>query len=655
MRRPQVGLRVYTFRCLAAPLLLALLGLLVVGGAGARGRAPAARLRRRHRRARRRRGRRRAGAVRGLAAARRRRLARDLLARVALDHGRRDEPEPRGDGDRRLRRGVGDPRQRVRGPGRDRRRVVPGARRASLPRRWRRAASRRSACGRRRSSSRSSARPAPTAWSPRGSSASPSSRGSSPGGRAAATTPTTCGRRAWSGDATPYCKQVPARPNDDYALFDRDVMDEVLRTVREGVRGDGKTFSGGGRRPNLTFVNLPGVDSVGPRDGARRRPTTRRSGRPTRRSSASCSSRRSSGLWGRSVLVLLSDHSMEIDAEQELADRALHRGAGSRRATTRSCRTARRRSSTSTDARSPARFELLKRLRAAAIGQSVAPLSGPPATEALYREPNPADGGSANTRGGAPPGVAVVARRSRSATSSSPRSPRTARSTSPNPLTGNHGGPQTRDNFFAVIGGGPLVRRQALAGAVDPLFDDTERNPGQAENVDVAADRHAAARRARAGPERRALPGRGVRRPRSSPAADAAARAGGGACAGVRALPLSIGEAPGARPPFQLLPTSPGRDRRLPVLDRAPHPRQPPGGALHAQEGVRLARARRAERPAVRPRSGSARTCAGSRWRAAAGASTAGRRSTAARRAERSARSSSSGPCSAGAPTARST
>ena len=116
----------------------------------------------------------------------------------------------------------------------------------------------------------------------------------------------------------------------------------------------------------------------------------------------------------------------------------------------------------------------------------MAPLAGPPAAEAWYREPNPADGGSANTlaarhpawhlSGGDRVGDLVV-------TAVAPD----GAFNEPNPLTGNHGGPQTRDNFFAVIGGGPLVRRQAIAGAVDPLFDDTERNPGQAENVDVAA------------------------------------------------------------------------------------------------------------------------------------------------------------------------
>ena len=55
-----------------------------------------------------------------------------------------------------------------------------------------------------------------------------------------------------------------------------------------------------------------------------------------------------------------------------------------------------------------------------------------------------------------------------------------------NELVGNHGGPQTRDNFFAVIGGGAQVRQGLPAGRRGPLFDDTLINPRQAENVDPA-------------------------------------------------------------------------------------------------------------------------------------------------------------------------
>jgi hypothetical protein len=285
------------------------------------------------------------------------------------------------------------------------------------------------------------------------------------------------------GEASPYCKQVPARPNDDYALFDRDVMDEVLRSVRDGVRGDGRTFTGAGARPQLTFVNLPGVDSSG--HGVGRGPTYDATvGQADSQIQRFVQQQKELGLWGRTVLFVLSDHSMETTPNKSSLT-ARFTGAG----ISSSDYTVVQNGSAAfvyvNDARSAGRFELLKRLREAAIGQSVAPLSGPPAAEAWYREPNPADGGSRFT---------VAARHPAWHLSGSGRigdlvvtaiAPDGAFN-EPNPLTGNHGGPQTRDNFLAVIGGGPLVKRQAIAGAVDPLFDDTERNPGQAENVDVA-------------------------------------------------------------------------------------------------------------------------------------------------------------------------
>jgi len=65
------------------------------------------------------------------------------------------------------------------------------------------------------------------------------------------------------GDDTPYCRPVPINPATRYALTDGVVMDEVLRTVREGVPADGTV-----KRPNLTLVNFPTIDSVGHGSGA---------------------------------------------------------------------------------------------------------------------------------------------------------------------------------------------------------------------------------------------------------------------------------------------------------------------------------------------------------------------------------------------------
>ncbi len=53
-------------------------------------------------------------------------------------------------------------------------------------------------------------------------------------------------------------------------------------------------------------------------------------------------------------------------------------------------------------------------------------------------------------------------------------------------LMGNHGGPQTLDNFFAVMGGAPIIRQGVIGGVQDLSFDDTLRNPRSSENVDVA-------------------------------------------------------------------------------------------------------------------------------------------------------------------------
>ena len=127
------------------------------------------------------------------------------------------------------------------------------------------------------------------------------------------------------GEASPYCKQVPARPNDDYALFDQDVMDEVLRTVRDGVRGDGKTFSGGGRRPNLTFVNLPGVDSSG--HGTGRGAVYDATVGPGRRADPALRGAAEGAAPVGSHRARAALRPLDgVDAEQELADRAVHRG-----------------------------------------------------------------------------------------------------------------------------------------------------------------------------------------------------------------------------------------------------------------------------------------------------------------------------------------
>ena len=458
-----------------------------------------------------------------------------------------------------------------------------------------------------------------------------------------------------AGDDTPYCKPVPARPNDGYSLFDQDVMDEVLRTVREGVPGDGRTFGGRGARPNLTFVNLPGVDSSGHGTG-------RGSGYDATVGAADdqierfVAQQKQLGLWDRSVVVLLSDHSMETSTQRSSLT-ARFTAAGISSSDYAVVQNGSAAFVYVSDRRAPGRFALLKRLRAAALGSSALPLAGPPAFEAWYRDANPEDGGSANTLAARHPawrlakgertGDLVVTAVAGGAFNE------------PNPLTGNHGGPLTRDNFFAVIGGGPLVRRQAIASAQDPRFDDTERNPGQAENVDVAPTvTRLLGAAAPAQSQGRFL----AEAFDTSLLPTAAAGGGAGACAASAGF-RSVSVRPsgrGLRFGFRRRGTRPvsvdvfqsSIGRRILGNRRIAHFT---GRRRAFRWGGRGAAAASCSRGCGRSRRAGAPTCGGSRSCGAAGASTGGRPSTAARRAGRSPRSSSSGRCSAGAATARST
>ena len=282
----------------------------------------------------------------------------------------------------------------------------------------------------------------------------------------------------------PYCKQVPNRGFDEYSILDSTVMDEVLRTVREGVAGDGKTFTGGGRRPNLTFVNFPAIDNSGHATGAGAEydaAITRADGQISR----FVAEQKRLGLWERTVMILLSDHSMDSTPEKTtLAQRFNANGIPS--ASYRIVQNGSAALVYLTNRTDPARFMLLKRMRDAATGGTnpLAELAGPPAVEALYREPNPADGDAANTVAGRHPAWRLGGARTGDLVVTSQSN--TSFNDPVNPLAGNHGGPQTRDNFFAVVGGSELVNQRALEGGQDPLFDDTERNPAQAENVDLA-------------------------------------------------------------------------------------------------------------------------------------------------------------------------
>jgi hypothetical protein len=280
------------------------------------------------------------------------------------------------------------------------------------------------------------------------------------------------------GDA-PYCRRVPINPATGYAASDGVVMDEVLRSIREGVETDGAR-----KRPNLTFVNFPQIDSAGHATGtgAAYDAAIAQADAELRRFAGA---QRAAGLWRRTVLFVVSDHSMDQTASKTNL-RSAFEAAGIPGGEYLIVQNGSVDMVYLADRDRPDRDAVLARMRAAALGPAITvpPTAGTRVDEALYRLPNASDGGLAHTLDAVHPGWRVAGERTGDlfVTHASGG----AFSDPANPLTGNHGGPLTTDNTFAVISGGAQVRRQALSGVVDDRYDDTLRNPGQAQNVDVA-------------------------------------------------------------------------------------------------------------------------------------------------------------------------
>jgi hypothetical protein len=266
-------------------------------------------------------------------------------------------------------------------------------------------------------------------------------------------------------DDDAYCEEVPTNPISGYASDDKAVMDRVLATIENGIAG-----GGGVRPPGFTFVNLHQIDTAGHASGTGALYDTT-IGRADEQVERLVATLRARGEWERTVLILVSDHSMDTTT-QKLSLTEAFTAAGIPE--TEFVALNNEGSSDFVylaDREAATRYELLRRMREIALAQ-------PGVTEALYREPNPLDGGKTYTvdrmhpdwhsdgeRTGdlfviANPGVGF----------GEPRP-------SSNPLPGNHGAPQTADNFLAVAGGGDLVRQRTVAGtgrATNPV------------NVDVA-------------------------------------------------------------------------------------------------------------------------------------------------------------------------
>jgi hypothetical protein len=272
-----------------------------------------------------------------------------------------------------------------------------------------------------------------------------------------------------------YCGEVPQNPVGD-SLTDAITMDEVIRTIRDGTRHEH-------RRPDFTFVNLHQVDRAGHVFGM---------GSSYDEAIALADDEiarlvgelRSRGEWERTVLVLLSDHSVDtIVRRVDLASLFADAGIPERDVRIVHPLGVSVAHVYLADRESPDRFALLQRMRAAA-------LSSPDVAEALYRESNPMDGGVLRTVGFAHPDWHASHARSGDLLVLPAPGASFSDATLETPfdvLPGAHGASQTRDNFFAVVGGGPFVRQVTLDGQVGPLFDDTSLNSMQAENVDVAS------------------------------------------------------------------------------------------------------------------------------------------------------------------------
>jgi predicted AlkP superfamily pyrophosphatase or phosphodiesterase len=270
-----------------------------------------------------------------------------------------------------------------------------------------------------------------------------------------------------------YCGRVPT--NSSGYADDKHTMDAVLKTVRKGVKVEG----GKRKKPNLTFVNLPTMDSTGHAYGV---------GKKYRKAAKAADAQikrfvkqqKKLGLWSRTVMFVLSDHSMATTGRKtSLTEQFI--AAGIPEESFAVVPNGGTDLVYLTDRTSPDRFDLLRRMRAAALADTAT--TG--IDEALYREANPVDGGDANTLDGVHPAWHLAGPRTGDLVVT--QWPGGAFTDPINPTAGGHGAPDTTDNFFAITGGWKgLAKNGAIAGQTGPRFDDTLLNPGQAENVDVA-------------------------------------------------------------------------------------------------------------------------------------------------------------------------
>jgi hypothetical protein len=182
------------------------------------------------------------------------------------------------------------------------------------------------------------------------------------------------------------------------------------------------------------------------------------------------------GLWGRTVIFFVSDHSMDT-TPPNLQTNSLERVFGDDADAVEVVLNGSVDMVYLKDRNRPDRDALLKRLRDKAVAATASSTRRCTAAEpARRRRPL-----HARRR---PPRLAHRGERTGDLLVTAKTSQSFGEPT--NPLNGNHGAPTTLDHTFAIVSGGNQVRQQAIDGRQGDRFDDTLLNPQQAENVDVA-------------------------------------------------------------------------------------------------------------------------------------------------------------------------
>ena len=249
-----------------------------------------------------------------------------------------------------------------------------------------------------------------------------------------------------------YCHpDVPTDPISGYSSS-VSVMDEVIRTTREGVGDEGVQ-----RLPDFTFANLPAIDGAGHTYGRSSSNYKAAVGEGGDLIERFVDNQKKLGIWRRTVMMIVSDHGMDDTPQtSKISLQALLTANGISSSDYTIVGNGGAAHIYLTDRGSAGAPELLARMRAALV-------ASPSINEARYLAPNPADGGEANTIAAATPpwflggensgdivistvpGVGVLEASSASAFPI-------------NPLQGNHGSTFTRDNFWLIAGGGRLIR-----------------------------------------------------------------------------------------------------------------------------------------------------------------------------------------------------